>query len=222
LVAASAHTLPAVESLVSLRNVALSVSSLSILEPLSLTINSGESIGVVGPNGSGKSTLLRILATLASPSEGEGTVLGANLGTWEVLGVRHRIGLVGHLPALTPVLTLHENLSFYARLAGTSSNRVEAALEAVGLAGAKHRRADDCSAGMKRRADLARLIIGAPELLLLDEPTDTLDRSARSLVGELVTATVEKGGAAIVVSHDRSNLVETIERVYSLENGTLI
>ncbi|HEX2421461.1 MAG TPA: heme ABC exporter ATP-binding protein CcmA [Acidimicrobiia bacterium] len=209
------------EPLVSLRNVALSVSALSILEPLTLTISAGESIGVVGPNGSGKSTLLRILATLASPTEGQGTVLGAQLGSPQVLSIRHRIGLVGHLPALTPVLTLLENLSFYARLAGISPDGAEAALEAVGLAGARHRRARDCSAGMKRRADLARLIVSGPQLLLLDEPTDTLDRSARSLVGQLVKTTVEKGGAAIVVSHDRSNLVERIERVHSLENGRL-
>ncbi|MGH8925393.1 MAG: heme ABC exporter ATP-binding protein CcmA [Acidimicrobiia bacterium] len=209
------------EPLVLLRDVALFASSVTILEPISLSISSGEAIGIVGPNGSGKSTLLRILATLASPSEGAGAVLGATLGSREVLGVRHRIGLVGHLPALTPSLTLHENLSFYARLAGIGADRVGTALEAVGLASAQHRQAVDCSAGMKKRADLARLVLDPAELLLLDEPTDTLDRSARSLVDHLVLTTIRSGGAAIVVSHDRTNLVEWIHRIHSLENGRL-
>ncbi len=215
------HTLPAVEPLVSLRNVAFSTPSYSILQPITLTIEAGSAIAIIGPNGAGKSTLLRVLATLAPPSEGDGEVLGARLGNREVLEVRRRIGLAGHLPALAPGLTLAENLAFYARLAGISADRVEPALESVGLAAARHRRAVDCSAGMRKRADLARLLVDSPELLLLDEPTDTLDRNARPIVDQLVLRTVGKGGAAVVVSHDRENLGQSIHRIYALENGSL-
>lgn len=209
------------EPLVSLRNVALSTPSFSILQPITLTIEAGSAIAIVGPNGAGKSTLLRVLATLAPPTEGDGEVLGAKLGSREVLGVRHRIGLAGHLPALSAGLTLGENLSFYARLAGISEDRVEPALESVGLGGARQRRAIDCSAGMRKRADLARLLVDCADLLLLDEPTDTLDPSARPIVDQLILRTLSKGGTAVVVSHDRENLGDDIHRVYALENGTL-
>lgn len=209
------------EPFVSLRNIAFSTPSYSILQPINLTIEAGSAIAIIGPNGAGKSTLLRVLATLAPPSEGDGEVLGARLGNREVLEVRHRIGLAGHIPALAPGLTLGENLAFYARLAGIPDNRVEPALESVGLAGARHRRAIDCSAGMRRRADLARLLVDSPELLLLDEPTDTLDRTARPIVDQLVRRTVSRGGAAVVVSHDRESLGESIDRIHALENGKL-
>ncbi|HJU80630.1 MAG TPA: heme ABC exporter ATP-binding protein CcmA [Acidimicrobiia bacterium] len=209
------------EPLVSLRNVALSTPSYSILQPITLTIEAGSAIAIIGPNGAGKSTLLRVLATLAPPTEGEGEVLGARLGSREVLEVRHRVGLAGHVPALASRLTLRENLAFYARLSGISADRVEPALEAVGLASARERRAADCSAGMRKRADLARLLVDDPELLLLDEPTDTLDRSARVIIDQLIQRSVNKGGAAVVVSHDRVNLGENIHRTYTLENGTL-
>ncbi|HJU52397.1 MAG TPA: heme ABC exporter ATP-binding protein CcmA [Acidimicrobiia bacterium] len=209
------------EPLVSLRNVALSTPSYSILQPISLSIEAGSAIAIIGPNGAGKSSLLRVLATLTPPSAGDGQVLGARLGNREVLRVRHRIGLAGHIPALAPGLTLGENLSFYARLAGISEDRVEPALESVGLTGARNRRAVDCSAGMRRRADLSRLLVNSPQLLLLDEPTDTLDSSARPIVDQLVLRTISKGGVAVVVSHDRENLGDNIHRIHALENGKL-
>jgi ATPase subunit of ABC transporter with duplicated ATPase domains len=74
---------------------------------------------------------------------------------------------------------------------------------------------------MRKRADLARLLVDCADLLLLDEPTDTLDRSARPIVDQLILRTLSKGGTAVVVSHDRENLGDDIHRVYALENGTL-
>jgi heme ABC exporter ATP-binding subunit CcmA len=210
-----------VTPLASLQKVAFFASRVRILEPVDLLLEPGECVGVVGPNGSGKSTLLRVLATLLAPSAGSGTVLGAALGSREIYAIRSRIGLVGHLPALSPALTLEENLSFYAHLVGRQQEQAAEALAEVGLGGARHLRAIDCSAGMMKRADLARISLTEPELLLLDEPTDTLDRSARPLIDRLVAATLGRLGAVTFVSHDRSNVETVAHRVLALVNGRL-
>lgn len=116
----------------------------------------------MGPNGSGKSTLLRVLALLLMPVRGAGQVLGADLhdprrsGRAARARMRTSVTLVGHQRALYPHLALAENLRLAARLTGRRSADADRALEAVGLAVASRRRANRCSQGMLRRADLAR------------------------------------------------------------------
>lgn len=206
---------------VDLTDVSATVERTPVLRGLSMTVAPGEAVGLVGANGSGKSTLMRLLATVLSPTAGVGIVLGARLGTREVERIRPAIALVGHTPALYPRLTLGENLRFYCRLTGRSPDVAEAALTRVGLGRAADRPADRCSHGMLRRAELARVLIAAPRLLLLDEAHAGLDRGSARLVEVVVEEVRERGGAAVVVSHERNRLDGMVDRVLEIQDGCL-
>ncbi|WP_017975688.1 ABC transporter ATP-binding protein [Actinopolyspora halophila] len=193
-----------------------------MLHGLDLDVEPGERVGLIGANGSGKSTLLDVVATLRAPRAGAGRVLGARLGTRECDVVRPLIVLVGHAPALYPQLTLEENLEFLARLLGLPAARAAGALESVGLDGAAGRRADQCSQGMQRRADLARVVLAEPRLLLLDEVHTGLDTHSVGMVDDLVDDVCHRGGAGIVVSHERARLDSLTNRVVEIVDGRAV
>lgn len=191
-----------------------------VLRDLELVITPGEVLGVLGPNGSGKSTLLGVLATLVRPAAGTVELFGRRLDAAGRRAVRPRIGLVGHTPALYDRLTLAENLQLVARLTGHSVDQVDAALAEVGLARAAHRPAAACSQGMRRRAELARVLLIRPSLVLLDEVHAGLDRDAAPLVDDLVRAVAGREGAAcVLVSHEPARLAGLCDRLVRVRSG---
>jgi heme exporter protein A len=210
-----------VTPILTLEMVEVRIGNVPVLSSASCSVESGQCLGIQGPNGSGKTTLLRVMATLLKPSSGHGSILGAALDTSGFELVRPRIGLSGHLPALSEHLTLRENLDFVARITGRSDTDVGEVLETVGLARAADRLALDCSHGMRKRADLARLFLTRPDLLLLDEPHAGLDSSATPLVAALVRHTTKKGGGAVIVSHDPTTMVDLADQHMSLRTGIL-
>ena len=208
--------------LVELAGVGVELDRVPVLRGLDLTVAPGEVLGLVGANGSGKTTVLRVLATLLAPVAGTGRVLGAALDTPECVAVRPDIGLVGHVPALFAQFTLRENLEFLARLTGNTADAVDQALATVGLDRAGDRRADRCSQGMRRRADLARALLTQPMLLLLDEVHSGLDGASAALVDLVVGDVVARGGAAVVVSHERARLATVADRVVEIVDGRAV
>ena len=204
-----------------LANVDIDLAGVPVLRRVDMRIEAGETVGLVGPNGSGKSTLLRVLATLLRPVSGTGRVLGAELGSAGVTAVRPSIALVGHEPTLYPRLSLVENLRFVARLIGCPETEPVRALDAVGLDAVRHRRAAQCSHGMLRRAELARVLLLRPRLLLLDEAHAGLDEASSGLVEAVVARVRSDGGSSVLVSHERGRLVETVDRLVQIAGGRL-
>lgn len=202
-----------------LRHVRLDLGRAPVLTGVDLEVAAGERVGIAGPNGVGKTTLLSVLATLRSPVAGEGEVLGATLGTNEVYPVRPRIGWSGHEPALYDELTLSENLRHFARLSGHDLAAADEVLDRVGLGGAVGRRAGACSNGMRRRADLARLLMTRPDLVLLDEAQAGLDADAGMIVEAICRRAVGAGGAVVMVSHDPEALGRQVDRVVRMTEG---
>lgn len=205
------------QPVVRLEGVRVSFGATPVLSDIDLTLAAGEVLGVAGPNGVGKSTLLGVIATFVQPTGGRGEVLGAELGTRAVTGIRRRIGLSGHEPGLYDHLTLAENLSLIARLARLPDSAVDVALDRVGLTAAADRRADRASNGMRRRVDLAALLMTDPDLVLLDEAHAGLDAEADAIVGAIVRRTVERGGGAVMVSHDAARLADETDRMLRLD-----
>ena len=191
-----------------------------VLSEIDLKLSPGDVLGVAGPNGSGKTTLVRTLATLVPIDKGSGSVLGRSLGAAD--SSRREIGLIGHHPALIPELTITENLDHISRLRGIDTARVPGALDVVGLEDAADLRVEACSFGMKRRVEIAHLLLSKPRLLLLDEAVSGLDEAARSLIGALIGTVTARGGATLVVSHDRSHLDSLCTGVLALESGRLV
>lgn len=209
-------------TLVELDGVGVRVGPTPIIRDVEFRLLDGEAVGLFGPNGAGKTTLLRLIATLLPPSEGSGSVLGADLSGQHRFDVRRSIGFVGHVPSLFPELTLIENLEFSAKVAGSPNGSARDVLETVGLAGAGERRADACSHGMQRRAEFARELMLDRELLLLDEPHSALDEDAVELVETLVAAVTARGGGAVLASHERTRVEAMVDRSVELKSGTLL
>lgn len=192
-----------------------------ILRGLDLIVAPREIVGISGPNGSGKTTLIRTAATLTTPDRGSVTILGKDTRGRDLGATRRGIGMIGHSPGLIGELTLGENLDHVARLAGIERARVGRALDVVGLGEVAGRRAETSSFGMRRRVEIARLLLTKPRLLLLDEAASGLDEAARQLIDALVESVCARDGACIVVSHDRAHLDGLCTRVASLAGGSL-
>jgi heme exporter protein A len=161
---------------------------------LSFRAEAGTLMAVRGPNGAGKSSLLRILAGLLRPEAGSVRVEGKS----EDEPVAHYLG---HADALKPALTLRETLRFWAALCGGERSGVAEAAGAVGLAHALDLPTGVLSAGQRRRANLARLLLCPRPLWLLDEPTAALDRDGGALLGRLIVEHLAAGGLAIAATH---------------------
>lgn len=191
------------------------------LRGVTLDVARGEVVGIVGHNGSGKSTLLRVVSTALRPSAGDGWVFGHHL-LKDAIEVRRHIGFLAHAPGLYDDLTATENLIFAARMLGIPETGLEAALERVGLAHHRNERVRGFSAGMQRRLALARLIIGNPDLLLLDEPYNNFDPQGIELVNEVIQDARARGGSALVVLHDKRQGERVLDRIVELGRGVVV
>lgn len=172
-----------------------------VLRDVSFTARPGVPLLVKGPNGAGKSTLLRLVAGLVDHQSGklrwvddEGTPLAPDIP------VASYFHFIGHLDAVKPALTVRENLAFWAKLYGADAD-VDPALERLELAYLRDVPGQFLSAGQKRRTALARLLIGARPLWILDEPTVSLDVEGQALVADLMRAHCAGGGLLMVTTH---------------------
>ena len=164
---------------------------------LSFRVSAGTVLSLEGPNGVGKTSLLRMIAGFLAPATG--TIALDDVSDAEERG--KRIGWLGHQDAAKPQLTPHEVLTFFARLYGADAD-VEAALARVGLAKIAALPCQYLSAGQKKRLALARLVLLARPLWLLDEPLSSLDADGRARAVELITAHVAQGGIAVAATHE--------------------
>jgi heme exporter protein A len=204
------------------RQLSLELSNTPILTDVTFDLEPGAAVGLTGANGSGKSSLLRCLATLQRPSSGDLTILGADATSPERRKVRGAITLIGHDSGFYPELGLLENLLLVARLLGQDPQRAEDSLKAVGLGRAASVLFGTASKGMKRRAELARVLIQRPRLLLLDEAHAGLDAAAIDLVDQVVSRITSAGNSAVVVSHEPERLQGVVSRVLHLASGRIV
>lgn len=147
--------------------------SFAALRRVSIRVHSGAAALLLGENGAGKSTLLRLIAGLISPSEGTISVFGGTPRS-----ERDRIAFMSHAPMLYDELTGVENLRYFASLYGIESAKADQALRDVGLDPQLPQKLGDYSQGMRQRASLARVLMLAPDLLLLDEPFSNMDTAS--------------------------------------------
>jgi ABC-2 type transport system ATP-binding protein len=194
--------------------------SRAAVDHLDTEVPAGVVCGVVGPNGAGKTTTLRMLLGLVRPSEGTAEVLGRPIS--EPAAYLHRVGAMIEAPAFYPTLSGRKNLAVLARLAGLPETRVDAVLAQVGLADRARDLYRSYSLGMKQRLGIAAALLGDPDLLVLDEPTNGLDppgiREVRALLAELASA----GKTVLVSSHLLDELQHVADHLLVVESGRLV
>jgi ABC-2 type transport system ATP-binding protein len=184
-----------------------------------MNVAPGEIYGFLGPNGAGKTTTLRMLVGLIRPTAGTATVLGHTPGDPAVV---RRIGVLIEGPGFYPYLTGRDNLRVLAKYRGLDRDDVEDALDRVGLA----TRADDkfrtYSLGMKQRLGVGAALLGHPDLLILDEPTNGLDPQGMAEMRELITTLAGDGHTVLLSSHMLSEVQEICDRVGVISGGELL
>jgi ABC-type multidrug transport system ATPase subunit len=195
------------DALLRARGVARRFGTQVALEPTDIDIHGGEALALIGPNGAGKSTLLAILAGALEPSAGHVDRVG---------GVR--VGWVPQRPALYDRLTARENLELFARLEGGG--------DPAGLLARfdipPDRPAHELSVGNRQRLNVALALLGDPRVLLLDEPTASLDPGQRRRLWEIVTALRDDGGAVVFVTQNLEELDLHADRVVAMQQGRLV
>ncbi|MFH1023061.1 MAG: ABC transporter ATP-binding protein [Planctomycetota bacterium] len=200
----------------------------AVLKGVDLSIVPGESVAIRGPSGSGKSTLLHILGGLDEPTAGEVIFDGVNLhrrSDRDLARIRNRdIGFVFQFHHLLPQCSVLENVLLPALAEGAvpgAEERARSLLTRVGLADRTSHLPGQISGGECQRAAVARALMNRPRLILADEPTGSLDRSAAETLGDLlVTLNREEGTALVVVTH-AEDLARRMGRTLYLRDGIL-
>jgi ABC-type multidrug transport system ATPase subunit len=198
------------------------------LAGISFSVARGEAVALVGPNGAGKSTLLRILATLVYPTRGLAAIAGFDVER-ESAHVRQRLGYhTGGDEGFYSRLTGRENLTFFAAMnnliGAAAKGRIAEMTEWMGISAGLDRQVRTYSTGMTHRLGLSRALLHGPEILLLDEPTRSLDPLAaadfrRMLKNEIVR---QRGTTLLFASHTLSEIEEVADRVILLGKGRVL
>ncbi|MBM4220667.1 MAG: heme ABC exporter ATP-binding protein CcmA [Gammaproteobacteria bacterium] len=176
-----------------------------LFDQLSFAAAPGGALLIRGPNGSGKTTLLRVIAGLTQAEEGEVRWNGAAVLGRDESG-RNIMAYCGHATALKPDLTTLENLRFFARLSGYPTGELAGLLATTGLTACAGLPARVLSAGQKRRAALARVLMSGAPLWLLDEPQTNLDAAGREFLARMLQEHLANSGTAVIVAHQPIDL----------------
>ena len=208
------------------------------LTEVSLTVEPGQVVGLIGPSGAGKSTLIRCINRLVEPTSGQ-----TFLGDMEITGLsrgalrraRRRIGMIFQEYALVERLTVMENVlsgqlgyvgfwrSFFRRFPPDAVENAYRLLDRVGLADHVNKRADALSGGQRQRVGIARALAQNPDLLLIDEPTASLDpKTSRQIMRLIVEICDERGLPAIINIHDVALAQQFVRRVIGLQSGRVV
>jgi ABC-2 type transport system ATP-binding protein len=189
---------------------------------LALRVEPGVIYGFLGSNGAGKTTAIRLILGLLRPSCGEARVFGHDVAANRMAAAR-QMGSLLEARAIYDHLTGHENLDSTRRLLGLPSNEIGRVLEIVDMAGAAARKVGHYSLGMRQRLGLARALLGAPRLLVLDEPMNGLDPDGIRDMRAVIRSLPERSGATVFLSsHLLSEVEQTATHIGLMQAGRLV
>ena len=208
------------------------------LENVTLTVPAGQVVGLIGPSGAGKSSLIRCVNRLVEPSQGTirlGDLDLSRLSRRALGQARRRMGMIFQEYALVDRLAVMENVlsgrlgyvgfwrSFFRRFPQADIDRAFAVLDRVGLTEHIDKRADALSGGQRQRVGIARALVQEPDLLLVDEPTASLDpKTSRQIMRLIVELCAERNLAAIVNIHDVALAQMFVQRIVGLRRGKVV
>jgi len=206
-------------SLLTIDSVSKRVAGIRVLSDASLTLGAGEACALVGANGAGKSTLLRIVVGVTDPDAGEIRVAGLPLRTARVAALAN-IGYAPEHADFPDYLRASEWLAMVEALKGLRRDPEQ--VRPLGLSAFAHQRLGTLSLGQRRRVALAAGLVGAPRLLVLDEPTNGLDTASLGEVARLVSTQLARGGSVLFATHDAAFAGQVGARRIRVDDGRLL
>ncbi|HCX99273.1 MAG TPA: ABC transporter ATP-binding protein [Bacteroidales bacterium] len=206
------------ESVLVVNSLSKSFGEIKAIQNISFSIEKGKVVGLLGPNGSGKTTTLSIVIGLKKASAGSFSWFNLPDGETE----NKRIGSLIEVPYFYPYLTLSRNLEIVAKVKGVNSTQIPETLDMVGLANRASTKYQTLSIGMKQRFALASALLGNPEVLVLDEPTNGLDPEGISEVREIIIDLSKLGKTILLASHILDEVEKVCSDVIILKQGKII
>lgn len=216
---------------IEIKNLKKGFDNVSVLRDLSLQLFENENLVVLGKSGSGKSVLIKCIVRLLNPDSGTINVLGQNvnrLNDRDLAEMRKKVGFLFQSGALYDSMTIKQNLEFpLTRIRKDLSKKeidekIEEALENVGLSDTLHKMPSQLSGGMRKRASLARTIVVDPKIMLYDEPTTGLDPVTSDEISSLINSVQKKyKTSSIIITHDIECARATADRILMLKDGKL-
>ncbi len=220
------------ETVIKIRDAVVSYREDVALEGVSLEVRRGEFVGIIGPNGAGKTTLLTVINGLAHLVHGEARVLGMEVNRRNGIKLRKRIGYVAQVENIDPRLPMsvretvlvgcYGRLGLFRRPSREQREMVDRVLELVGIAHLARRPIGHLSGGEYQRAAIARALVQQPEILLLDEPTASLDPPAQNdILGLVQLIHARHHITTLFVTHDLSTLPAACQRLVLMKGGRI-
>ena len=191
---------------------------------ISFKINKGKIIGLLGPNGSGKSTTIGMMLGLIKPSSGTVLVRGKNMENNRT-NVLEKMNFISPYIELPKKLSVEENLKVYGRLYGVKNlkDKISILMEKLNLTEFRKRKTGELSSGQKNRVSLAKALVNDPEILLLDEPTASLDPDVGDYIRTYIENYASNNGATVLLASHNMNEVERLcDEVMMMKNGEII
>ncbi|MEF2656108.1 MAG: ABC transporter ATP-binding protein [Eggerthellaceae bacterium] len=204
--------------MIQLQEVSKQIGGRVVLDRITATLRTGTIIGLQGINGSGKTMLMRVIAGLIKPTKGSVIIDGKEL--WKDVAMPESMGLLIENPAFLDTYTGIQNLDMLAFLSGGASARyLSSLIRKVGLDPSDKRKYKKYSLGMKQRLGIAAAIMGEPDVVLLDEPTNALDESGIEMLRKVIQEQKAREATVVLASHDRAFLESLSDEVLVFEAG---
>lgn len=208
-------------SVIEVRNVHKKWGNNTVLKSVDLTVEQSEIIGIIGHNGSGKTVLMKCICGFITPDSGEITVSGKRLG--KDVDIPKNIGLIIETPGFLPNFSGYKNLAQLANIRQKIGRKeIRAAMERVGLNPDDKKHVGKYSLGMRQRLGIAQAIMEDPDILILDEPLNGLDKEGVADMRGLFLQLKQAGKAIIIASHNSVDIDVLCDKVFEISKGVLI
>ena len=206
---------------IAIQNLSKTIKSNAVIQDISMNLKSGVIYGFKGINGSGKTMLMRLICGLIRPTEGEIRINGKTLG--KDLSFPESIGVFLENPAFLDSYSGFQNLKILASIKSVATDEdIRATLSRVGLSPNDKKKYRKYSLGMKQRLGIAAAIMEKPDIVILDEPTNSLDADGVMLVKQIVQEEKVRGALVILSCHDGELLIDLSDEIFLLECGHLV
>lgn len=208
------------ENIIIVEDIVKSFKGIHVLDHVRISFEKGKIHGIIGRNGSGKTVLIKTICGLVRPDEGHVWVNGKEIG--KDADFPENTGVIIEAPGFLPSLSAYKNLDYLASLRGViGKEQIRSAISTVGLDPDDKKHVGKYSLGMKHRLGIAQAIMENPDILILDEPMNALDKSGVAEIRELLLHLKEQGKTILIVSHNPEDVRMLCDTVHEMDGGKL-